>query len=222
MKKALFLLLCGMAVHSLSAQKRVVILGSSTAEGTGPKSEDSTWVHMFSERVGARYQATVVNLAKGGYTSYQIMPSDFVSPVGKLTPDTARNITKALSLGADMIIINMPTNDLAKGYSPAEYLENLRYINKVAQEHHVICFVATPQPRTKLTKEKRMELVSLPDSIRRDYPKYYIDFWTGLAAEDGKILPQYDCGDGIHLNGKGHLLLIKSVFKALNKRKIYK
>lgn len=221
MKNVLFFLISSLFVHSLSAQQRVVILGSSTSEGTGPKSKDSAWVNIFSSRIGASHQATVVNLAKGGYNSYQIMPAGYEAPAGRSVPDTARNIDKALSLGADMLIINMPSNDVVMGYTNEEYMENMRQLFKIAGEHNIICFITTTQPRSEFDLAERRQLIQLRDLIKKAYPKQYIDFWSGFSTKDGKILPQYDCGDGIHLNGKGHLLLVKVVFRELEKRNIY-
>ncbi|MEZ4985681.1 MAG: hypothetical protein R2795_11700 [Saprospiraceae bacterium] len=54
----------------------------------------------------------VINLAKGGYTSYHIMPDDFpVPPRYGVLPDTLRNITHGMAYHPDCVIVNMPSND---------------------------------------------------------------------------------------------------------------
>jgi len=39
------------------------------------------------------------------------------------------------------------------------------------------------------------------------YPENYIDFYEGIQRKNGNILPQYNCGDDIHLNDLVYQLL---------------
>src|SRR5215218_3827288 len=100
-------------------QFRIVILGSSTAFGRGATPIDSSWVNRYTTYVKLKNsQNTVINLAVSGYTTYQVLcPNNFVPPAGRPLPDTMKNITKALSLNPNAIIINLPTNDINYGYS---------------------------------------------------------------------------------------------------------
>ena len=55
---------------------RIVVLGSSTAEGVGPENIDDAWVNLYREYLtqqDSRFE--VINLAKGGYTTYDILPT---------------------------------------------------------------------------------------------------------------------------------------------------
>ena len=62
----------------------LVILGSSTAAGTGPSSPDSTWVNRYRNFLqGINPDNLVTNLAIGGTTTYHIMPNWFSPPSGK-------------------------------------------------------------------------------------------------------------------------------------------
>ena len=71
----------------LNAQKRVVILGSSTAAGNGSSSYANSWVG----RVDAYYNKNTTdgadtiftNLAVSGYATYNEMPNNFVPPPGR-------------------------------------------------------------------------------------------------------------------------------------------
>src|SRR3954463_9651933 len=92
---ALFLFALG-----TNAQKKIVILGSSTAAGNGSSVGDSCW----AGRLQAYYQknktdgidTVITNLAYPGYVTYQVMPTDFVLPANRTSwpQDTYRNVTR--------------------------------------------------------------------------------------------------------------------------------
>ncbi len=190
---------------------RIVILGSSTAEGVGPKSRDSSWAYLFNRYAQARNpRNTVVNLGVGGYTSYKILPDDADVPFYKPDPDPAHNITRALSLHPDLIIINMPTNDIADGYSVEEYQRNLATVTDIIRQHHIRFYITTTQPRNT-SASKRQKLREMRDIIIRNYPDTYINCWEGLSTPDGNIDPRYNSGDGVHLNGQGHRLMFDRI-----------
>jgi len=196
--------------------RHIVILGSSTAEGVGPKTKDSTWVNLLRKYLQEKApQSTVTNLAVGGFTSYRILPSDADVPFLKPKPDAAHNITQALALQPDIIIINMPSNDINAGYSLKEYQHNLDAVMNLARKQHVTCYITTTQPRN--TEEaKRKQLIKMRDYIIRHYPNNYIDCWEGLSTPDGSLLPQYNSGDGVHLNGLGHQLMFERIKAKVN------
>jgi lysophospholipase L1-like esterase len=56
--------------------------------------------------------------------------------------------------------------------------------------------------------------MAMRDSTLARFGQAAIDFWTGLADAEGRILPVFDCGDGIHLNDAGHRLLAERVVEA--------
>ncbi len=216
--KWLFLLLlltaCGtgpkeMALQPAEGPVRIVVLGSSTAEGTGPTDPANAWVNRYRDYVlEARPGSEVVNLAKGGYTTYHILPTGSDLREGRPAADTARNITRALELKPDAILINLPSNDAASGFTVAEQLEN--YATVAAAAGDVPLWIMTPQPRN-LPEKGRSEQEVLRNEIRARYGDHVIDFWSGIAAEDRTVKPDYDSGDGIHLNDEAHRLLFERV-----------
>src|SRR3982751_4521754 len=115
MKKFLFFLLLIILSLGVNAQKKVVVVGSSTSYGTGASTYDSAWVGKlqlyFRQNSNDGLDTVVTNLALGGFTTYQVMPTGFTPPAGKPAPDPARNVTMALSLSPDIIIFNLPSND---------------------------------------------------------------------------------------------------------------
>ena len=113
----------------------VVVLGSSTAHGWGPAHAESAWVDRFRRAAQAVDPGrSVTNLAWPGYTTYHLMPDGFPPPDGRPAPDTARNISQAVRLGADAIIINLPSNDAIHGWSVETQLANYESMLAAAQE----------------------------------------------------------------------------------------
>ena len=193
---------------------KIVVLGSSTAAGSGPKDISNAWVNRYRTFVQSINPLnTVVNLAVGGYTTYHIMPTGNKTPNGRYYPDTIRNITKALSLNPQAIIINMPTNDIANGYSTIEYMSNFAVIVALASQANIPVWITTSQPRN-LATNLRDSLILIKSKINDTYQEKAIDFWTTIANPDGTINKLYDSGDGIHLNDNGHAILFQRVVNA--------
>jgi lysophospholipase L1-like esterase len=192
----------------------IVILGSSTAAGTGPKDIANAWVNRYIAYVeDINHDHRVINLAKGSYTTYHMMPRGYVPPEGRPRPDPGRCITQALLLDPSAIIINLPSNDAAYGYSVAEQLANYDGILAAAELENVPIWITTTQPRN-LSIEKRQNLMDMRDSTWSRFGGKAVDFWTSLAQEDGAIDPAFDCGDGVHLNDLGHNILFERVVAA--------
>ena len=193
---------------------RVVVLGSSTAAGTGPSHADSAWVGRYRRHLQAiDPQHEVVNLAVGGYTTYHLLPTGTASASGRPAPDPERNITQALSLGPDALIINLPSNDAAKGFDVQEQLANYAAMLARAEAAGVPVWIATTQPRNLDAEGRRAQEV-MRDSTHARFGDRAIDFWTGLAEDDATIKPAYDSGDGVHLGDAAHALLFRRVAEA--------
>ncbi len=192
---------------------KIVVLGSSTAAGTGPSESRNAWVNRYRRQLQAENgHNQVVNLAVGGYTTYHLLPSDTPTLANRPKPDVRQNVTMALSLNPDAVLINLPSNDTYKGFSLAEQLENYRKICKPLNDKGVPVWVSTPQGR-KMEKPKRMIHKELIDSTYEVFGRKTLDFYRDLAHWSGTPSPKYDCGDGVHLNDEGHRLLFEEVLK---------
>jgi lysophospholipase L1-like esterase len=201
----------GQATGDLHSAVHIVVLGSSTAEGTGPTEKRNAWVNRYrtflkSENANHR----VDNLARGGYTTYHILPTGQATPANRPKPDPQRNITYALSLDPNAIIINLPSNDATSGYTVAEQLANYDTVLAVAGRSNIPVWIATTQPRN-LSEAGRKNLMEMRDSTLARFGQYAIDFWSELAQPNGTIKPQYDSGDGVHLNDAAHEILFQRV-----------
>ncbi len=195
---------------------KIVVLGSSTAAGAGVSSSDSAWVNRYRNYLESiNPDNEVINLAVGGYNTYKIMPTGFVQPAGRPSPDVNKNITAALALNPDAIIVNMPSNDVSAGYNYAEQMYNLDSIFQLSNTNGVPMWICTTQPRNFSDTNKLNLQHELKDSIESIFNPFTVDFWTNIAASDFTINPSFNSGDGVHLNDSAHALLLERV-KAVN------
>jgi len=191
---------------------KIVILGSSTTYGTGASPIDSSWVNKFRMYVQQQNaQVNITNLGLGGFTTYHVCPSNFIPPPNRPLPNPARNITAALALNPNAIIINLPTNDAASSYTILETKDNFIRIVNAADAQNVPVWVTTSQPRDGLSAGQTNNLVQLKDWVYQRFGNKAIDFWTDIANENGTINALYNYGDGVHLNNLGHHILFSRV-----------
>jgi len=191
---------------------KVVVLGSSTAYGTGANPIDSSWVNKFQLYLSQQNaQSSVINLANPGFNSYQVSPTGIVVPPNwSFIVDTNRNITKALSLNPDAIILNLPSNDINAGIPLSEVQFNYNRIQATADSQHVPIWITTTQPRT-LSPDKALLQMDLRDWIMNRFGSKAVDFWSTVSNPDGTIKQYFAAGDGMHLNNYGHHVLFTRI-----------
>lgn len=191
----------------------IVVLGSSTAAGTGPTSVDSAWVWMYRDTVFQNdTRFAITNLARGGFTTYNILPDGAEIPSGvNQTIDPERNISKALTLNPDAIIINLPSNDAANGYPVTDQLANYNLILVELISRDIPFWIATPQPRNNFSDNQKQIQLDMRDSTFLRFEEFAVDFWTELNTVDNDVNPDFDSGDGVHLNNAGHRILLARI-----------
>lgn len=191
---------------------KIAVLGSSSAAGAGPLDSNNAWVNryrVYMQSLNAGNQ--VINMGYWGYTTYQEMPISFVPPEGRPTPDPNYSITKAIALDVDAIIISLPTNDIASGYTMAELQSNFNAMIAAAQAAQIPVWVTTSMPRDSCTDAQRQDLITMIDWTYTRFGERAIDFWTDLGDSTGHIVPQYSAGDTIHFNDAAHLVMFNRV-----------
>jgi len=192
----------------------IVVLGSSTAAGAGLTDPETNWVRRYATFLAREVPgSSVTNLAVGGYSTYQIQPTGTTNPTGRPEVDPAHNITAALALHPDAIIVNLPSNDAAMGVPVGDSLANIKVVEAQARNAHVLFWVTTSQPRTLPPDQARL-LLEYRDGIQGMYEGYALDFFTPLARKDATPSAAFNQGDGIHPNPEGHRVLFEQVKKA--------
>lgn len=180
---------------------RVVVLGSSTAAGTGA-STGQGWVDLLHNYLLAQVpNHQIFNLAVGGYTTRDVLA----------TGNANHNITRALALNPSVILVNLPSNDVAKGISDEESMDNFVTLKEAADAAGVPIYFTTTQPRNFSTLSKRQRLSAQAAQIKTLFAPNVIDIYGELADSNQRIKPQYGSGDGIHLNNVGHAFILEEV-----------
>jgi len=191
---------------------KIVVLGSSTAAGSGPTNFRNTWVSRYRRKLQVKNgYHKVINLAVGGYTTYHLLPTETKVDSLKPQPSINHNVTKALSFNPDAVLINLPSNDANNGYTIKEQLDNYTAICKPLYDLGIPVWVSTPQGRNMEKKKRALQKV-LRDSTNIRFGRKTLDFWRDMAHWDGTLIPKYDSGDGIHMNDEAHRLLFEEVW----------
>ncbi|WP_250631599.1 fibronectin type III domain-containing protein [Rhodoflexus caldus] len=197
------------------ANPRIVVLGSSTAAGFGVP-PDSSWVRRLRKyliSLGKPY--SLHNLAVNNYTTYHVLPTGSVPPEDRPEPDPQKNITAALALNPNIIIVHLPSNDLANGYTTAETMANFALLKQQAEEAGALFFITTTQPRN-LGFALRQELKNQATQIISTYGAFAIPIFDDLAAADLTIKPEVDFGDNVHVNETGQRLIYERVLQVID------
>ncbi len=192
---------------------RIVVIGSSTAAGAGVSTADSSWVNRYRRSIQAlNTNNEVINLARGGYNTWRLMPDYFNAPSNRPQPDTLRNISHALRQNPDAIVINLPSNDAAINTGINEQMSNFIHMDSLAASMGVPVWVCTTQPRNFNASQIQIQL-GVRDSVFNYFGTRSIDFWNGLANTQNTIDSTKDSGDGVHVNDAGHRLLWQRVIQ---------
>ncbi|MFL5789597.1 MAG: PKD domain-containing protein, partial [Flavisolibacter sp.] len=192
---------------------KIVVLGSSTAYGMGATPIDSSWVNKYTRYIKSKNSLnTIINLGQPGYTTYQVLrPTGSIPPSNRPAPDTSYNITKALSFHPDAIIINLPSNDVAFGFTLTEQKDNYARALALTDSAHIPVWVTTTQPRSNLNNQELDSLMAMHDWTNTHFGPYALDFWTTVANPNGRINILYSAGDSVHINNQGHQIFYKRV-----------
>lgn len=201
----------GSGTGGTKAAINVVVLGSSTAVGYLLADPATSWVRRYetfltSERTGSK----VTKLAVSGYSTFELQPTGSSNPNGRPAVDSAHNVTAALLLRPDAIIVNLPSTDAFRGFPVEDSIANLKVIAARAKEANVALWVSTSQPRPLSANGTALN-IAFRDRVKQEFGGRSLDFFTPLAAADGTALPAYVRADGYHPNAEGHRLLFEQV-----------
>lgn len=204
MKKICIALMAMVLSFTVQAQKKIVLMGSSTAQGVGATPGNS----MF-DRLSAYYNThTWFNLGLSGMNTYEALAA---SVPGKPVIKPASNITAALSYDPDIIIVSYPSNDVNNGYTNAETVANLTTLYNIASANGVSMFFLGTQPRDFGDEGRRTQLSTQNDLILQTFIGKSIDVYPLVVRAGGYIAFDVAVGDGIHLNDEGHRRLFQEV-----------
>lgn len=220
-----FFILFLLTVANADAQDRkLAVIGSSTAAGLATSRPDSAWVnrinHYYKYQLG-KLDSTY-NLGVSGSNLYAAMPDNYTAPSSRPDRNPSANISRAVRLlgglpapSNGVVIVNFPSGGY-ETYSISEILSALQIIYDSAISKGNRCYITTTQPRTdggfnnSIVKKK---LADLKDSILNRFGQANtLNFWDDMFnPADTTILPAYSAGDNVHFNNAGHRELFNRV-----------
>jgi hypothetical protein len=190
------------------------ILGSSTAVGVGATSGNS-WASKFSTYYAGT--GTTTNIAVSGSTVANASPTGYTIPTGWTDqPDPLKNITFASNAGADLVLINFPSNFVFQtNGTTANYMTVLSSIVNLCVNLGIDYRVFTTQPRNT-DATRRQILKDTADAIISTYGAKVVNTFSELADPTTlEIKSTYNSGDGVHINNAGHLYLYNQLIATL-------
>ncbi len=179
-----------------------VVMGSSTAAGAGA-SPGQDWATLLATGMSPR-QVTLHKLARSGALTYQALPVSSLPPPGRPAPDPALSVDRALEHTPRLLLLAFPTNDAVAGYGAEETVTNLSVLRQAAQARGSATVVLSSQPRSGLNPAQQAVLEDTDRRAAALFGPCFVDVRTALVGPDGATKPEFDSGDGIHLNDAGH------------------
>jgi lysophospholipase L1-like esterase len=214
----IFLWVSIFTIQNAIAQKKVVIMGSSTAVGSGASTYQLSWAgrleQQFNQNSTDGLDTLFYNIARSGYHTYNEVSISCIPPSGRPAPDPEYNVNKALSYHPDIVIINLPSNDVGAGFSITETMNNFRLMYSDITATGAKCYIATTQPRNDYSSLQRKALLDLADSIYNQFGFFSVNFWNDLVTTDGLNMLRNDRKEptsNIHANNIGHEFLYNQV-----------
>ncbi len=189
-----------------------VVMGSSTASGAGATSQS------WADRLKAAYAAssvTVVNIAKGGTTTYAALPASSPPVSGRPAPDPSANVDAALARSPKLVLVAYPSNDTASGFSVDETVRNLLAVRSAAQAGGAAVIILSTQPLT-LPPARLALLPQIDARVSAAVAPCFVPVREALAAPDGTLSPTYDSGDHLHLNDAGHAVIFSKLASVID------
>jgi len=192
---------------------KLVVIGSSTAAGTGASSQARSWVEQLSQSLRRSVEGTITteNLAVPGYSNHDLAQ-------GSAKPG---NIDEALRLKPDLLIIALAGgNDLALGSSQEEYISRIERLRTQANAADSPVFVMGTAPKD-VDDAQRRQLKAWSSAMLTTFNECWVPGQTSahspcfipifdvLADANLGIAAKYSAGDGTHVNDAGHARILE-------------
>lgn len=203
MKKICIALMAMVLAFAAEAQKRIVMMGSSTAAGTGASAPQFS---VFGRLQSYYSTHTWHNVAVPGRTTFQAL--DVL---------VSGNIYEALAFNPDIILASYPSNDVANGFTNTATINNLMSLQTIAAANGVEIFFLGTQPRDFPDEARRIQLSTQNDLILSTFSTKAIDVYPQLVRAGGFIgldvryVDGNNNPDGIHVNDEGHRRIFDAV-----------
>ncbi len=208
-------LLC-CAQRNYNTTLKIAAKGDSFCAGGNASTLDSFFISRIAQYFRGAYDTVILyKLCTGGETTYKGLPAGSWFPTGYdfySAPDTARNITKVLSLlsPGDLVLIEYSGNDFAIGVETCDTVKkNLTYYANQYNAAGINFIMSGISPRQNhdgsfLYAGYYTGADTINSFVSTTWPYSYGDIWTGLNRGDGRMIRSYQSSDSVHPNDIGH------------------
>ncbi|MDX1352835.1 MAG: SGNH/GDSL hydrolase family protein [Thiomicrorhabdus sp.] len=196
-----------------------VVVGSSTAVGAGASSYEYSVMGLLSAEL-AKSSISLVNIAQGGLVSYQVLPDECVLPASRLSFSIVNgaNLSAALEYRPELIIVSLPSNDMAVGFSDTEILNNFEQMHRYSIATGIPILFLGFQPRA-YEDERWRRVEQLNAVLAERYDECWVDVLSLLSGQNGMLDAEFNY-DGVHLNNSGHKILYDAILNYIDGNRI--
>jgi hypothetical protein len=195
---------------------RVCYVGSSTMYGEATVAEPyipSAVLDGLGDNLSRNFFS--VNVALSGARTYTAMPS-FFPTWSSYPPNLDHNIDVCIDSSANFIVIQFPSNDINGSIPVDSSIRNMRVIRDYAESKGCEVICVSPQGWDEADNTKRVAMLLYKQKLSDLFTDRFVDIWMHTTHnEDGNfntkvgLDPQYDGGDGTHMNIVGNGLMGK-------------
>jgi acyl-CoA thioesterase-1 len=176
---------------------KILALGSSLTQGYGlpPGTEFTTQLQQALQAQGI--DAEIVNAGVSGDTS----------------ADGLSRLDWSLADHPDAAIVEMGSNDMLRGVSPAETEKNLRAVLTTFQKDHIPVMLTGMQAQRNLGAEYVAQFDAIYPKLAKEFPVIFYPFFLDGVA----LNPKLNQADGLHPNPAGVKIIVARMLPDVKK-----
>ncbi|GAA4460307.1 hypothetical protein GCM10023189_35230 [Nibrella saemangeumensis] len=186
-------------------------MGESLADKT---SVESSWVDLLTAAI---YGSEVIDLATSGYTTFHLLPHKPFTRTDLSLVDTARNITKAIALRPDCIIIVLGSHDLRRGWNNDAIVNNLEELRTQTSIANIDYYITTSLPVAGPEALTEQVLIQ-KEQILQYYGKQAINLFDHMATPESLPDPELFTTSLTTLNEAGHKRVFSLIWQQVTSR----
>ncbi|MDN5212293.1 SGNH/GDSL hydrolase family protein [Fulvivirgaceae bacterium BMA12] len=193
---------------------KIVVIGADAHHDKNQNGE-LFWIKSYRDYLKSfNKDNEIINLTQKELNSYHIVPTGSTSPYGRPKADPDHNITKAISMTPDAIIVNLEYNDLVQNFQASEQIVNLMLVASEANNKNIPIWINTPKPSTFDTPENHDSHIAVKELIMQRFHPFVVKFWDALADENGNLRQEFATADQGHVNAKGQEVMASKLVEA--------
>lgn len=193
------LLMSFLTFECVASEKVLLFIGDSLTEGYGVEKSDS-YPQLIQKKLNQKF----------GHDKYKVLNG---SVSGSTSASGLSRLNWFKKSNPDILILGLGANDGLRGVTPKMTKENLRRIISRAQELKIKVLLLGMMMPPNYGPQYTDEFKAIYHELAKEEKVSFIPFvLEGVAGEK-----EFNQGDGIHPNEKGHVKVSETVWKNLEK-----